>query len=207
MSITLFIIIITSLVSIAAFNNIKLFDQLKLYPAAMHSKSDAYRMASYALIHADWLHLIVNMYVLYNFGENGTEAMYKIAFGSKGILFFVLLYVGGAITSVIPSFEKHKNNFAYTAVGASGAVSAVVFAYILFNPLASFYFVFIPFPIPAYIFGFLYMGLSFYLAKQNRGNIGHDAHFFGALFGLMFTILLNKEIAIHFVEQLKSQWG
>lgn len=173
----------------------------------MHSKSDAYRIASYALIHADWLHLMVNMYVLYNFGENGTEAMYKIAFGAKGTLFFILLYVGGAITSVIPSYEKHKNNFGYTAVGASGAVSAVVFAYILFNPLASFYFVFIPFPIPAYIFGFFYMGLSYYLAKQNKGNIGHDAHFFGALFGLMFTILLNKEIAIHFVEQLKSQWG
>jgi len=206
-SITLFIIIITALVSITAFNNIKLFDQLKLYPAAMHSKSDAYRIASYALIHADWLHLMVNMYVLYNFGENGTEAMYKIAFGAKGTLFFILLYVGGAITSVIPSYEKHKNNFGYTAVGASGAVSAVVFAYILFNPLASFYFVFIPFPIPAYIFGFFYMGLSYYLAKQNKGNIGHDAHFFGALFGLMFTILLNKEIAIHFVEQLKSQWG
>lgn len=173
----------------------------------MHSAAEAYRVGTYALIHADWLHLIVNMYVLYNFGENGTEAMYKIAFGSKGLLFFILLYVGGAITSVIPSYEKHKHNYGYTAVGASGAVSAIVFAYILFNPLSSFYFVFVPFPIPAYIFGLLYMGISYYLARQNKGNIGHDAHFFGALFGLMFTILLNKEIAFHFVEQLKSQWG
>jgi membrane associated rhomboid family serine protease len=206
-SITLIIILVTSLVSITAFSNHQLFDQFKLYPASMRSGKDAYRLASYALVHADWLHLIVNMYVLYNFGENGTEAMYKIAFGNKGVFFFILLYVGGTITSVIPSFEKHKNNYGYTAVGASGAVSAVVFAYILFNPLASFYFVFIPFPIPAYIFGLLYMGISYYLAKQNKGNIGHDAHFFGALFGLMFSILLDKNIAIHFVEQLKSHLG
>jgi membrane associated rhomboid family serine protease len=187
-------IIITALVSLTAFNNTQIFDQLKLFPAAMGSGKDAYRMITYAFIHADWIHLLVNMYVLYNFGENGTEAMYNMAFGAKGLLFFILLYLGGIATSVIPSFEKHKNNFGYTAVGASGAVSAVVFAFILF-------------PIPAYIFGALYMGISYYLAKQNKGNIGHDAHFFGALFGIMFTILLDKEIAFRFVELLKERWS
>jgi membrane associated rhomboid family serine protease len=206
-SITLIIIIITALVSLVAFNNLRLFDQLKLFPAVMGSGKESYRMISYALIHADWIHLAVNMYVLYNFGENGTEMMYNMAFGSKGVLFFILLYVGGIATSVIPSFEKHKNNFGYTAVGASGAVSAVVFAFILFNPLQSFYFIFFPFPIPAYIFGALYMGISYYLAKQNRGNIGHDAHFFGALFGIIFTIMLDKEIAFRFVELLKERWS
>lgn len=207
MSVTLIIIIITAIVSITAFNNVQIFDQLKLFPAAMSSGKDAYRIASYGLIHADWIHLAVNMYVLYNFGEYGTELMYTLAFGAKGYLFFILLYVGGIVTSVIPSYEKHKNNFGYTAVGASGAVSAVVFAFILFNPLQSFYFFFIPFPIPAYIFGALYMGLSYYLAKQNKGNIGHDAHFFGALFGIMFTILLDKNIAVRFVELLKDHWS
>lgn len=207
MSITIIIVFITALVSITAFNNTTLFDRLKLFPSAMGSGKDAYRIASYALIHADWLHLAVNMYVLYNFGENGTEAMYRLAFGAKGVLFFILLYIGGVVTSVIPSYEKHKHNFGYTAVGASGAVSAVVFAFILFNPLQSFYFIFVPFPIPAYIFGALYMGISYYLAKQNKGNIGHDAHFFGALFGIMFTILLDKNIAIRFVELLKEHWS
>lgn len=206
MSITIIIIFITAVVSISAFNNVKLFDQLKLFPAAMSSGKDAYRIASYGLIHADWLHLAVNMYVLYNFGEHGTEYMYGAAFGVKGVLYFVLLYIGGMVTSVIPSYEKHKNNFGYTAVGASGAVSAVVFAYILFNPLQIFNFLFIPFDIPAYIFGALYMTISYYLAKQNRGNIGHDAHFFGALFGIMFTILLDKNIAIRFIEILKERW-
>ena len=195
------------MVSIAAFNNVQLFDRLKLYPAAMRSGKDGYRIASYAFIHADWMHLAINMYVLYNFGENGTELMYNLAFGNKGVLFFIILYIGGIVTSVIPSFEKNKHNYGYTAVGASGAVSAVVFAFILFNPLQIFNFLFIPFDIPAYIFGALYMGISYYLAKQNKGNIGHDAHFFGALFGLMFTILLDKNIAIRFVELLKAAWS
>jgi membrane associated rhomboid family serine protease len=206
-SVTLLIIFVTAIVSITAFNNVQLFDKLKLYPAAMRTGKDAYRIASYGLIHADWIHLAVNMYVLYNFGENGTELMYTLAFGAKGTLFFILLYIGGIVTSVIPSYEKHKNNFGYTAVGASGAVSSVVFAFILFNPLQSFYFIFIPFPIPAYIFGALYMGVSYYLAKQNRGKIGHDAHFFGALFGIMFTILLDKSLAVRFVELLKEHWS
>lgn len=207
MSVTLIIIFITAIVSISAFNNLKLFDQLKLFPAAMSSGKDAYRIASYGLIHADWLHLIINMYVLYNFGQQGTEFMYDAAFGAKGVLYFVLLYIGGMVTSVIPSYEKHKHNFGYTAVGASGAVSAVVFAYILFNPLQIFNFLFIPFDIPAYVFGALYMAISYYLAKQNRGNIGHDAHFFGALFGIMFTILLDKNIAVRFVEIIKAHWS
>lgn len=207
MSVTLIIILLTVVISIAAFNNSHYFDALKFYPAAMNSGKGAYRIFTYALIHADWIHLILNMYVLYNFGENGTELMYSIAFGAKGTLFFILLYIGGIITSVIPSYEKHKHNYGYTAVGASGAVSAIVFAYILFNPLQSFYFIFIPFPIPAYIFGALYLGISYYLAKQNKGNIGHDAHFFGALFGIMFTILIDKNIAVHFVELLKARWS
>jgi len=206
-SVTIIIIAVTAMVSIAAFNNVQLFDRLKLYPAAMRSGKDGYRIASYAFIHADWMHLAINMYVLYNFGENGTELMYNLAFGNKGVLFFIILYIGGIVTSVIPSFEKNKHNYGYTAVGASGAVSAVVFAFILFNPLQIFNFLFIPFDIPAYIFGALYMGISYYLAKQNKGNIGHDAHFFGALFGLMFTILLDKNIAIRFVELLKAAWS
>jgi len=206
-SVTTIIIFITAIVSISAFNNVKLFDQLKLFPAIMGSRAEAHRIASYGFIHADWMHLIINMYVLYNFGTHGTEYMYMAAFGTKGILYFILLYIGGIVTSVIPSYEKHKNNFGYTAVGASGAVSAVVFAYILFNPLQIFNFLFIPFDIPAYIFGLLYMIISYYLAKQNRGNIGHDAHFFGALFGIMFTILLDKNIAVRFVEILKERWS
>jgi membrane associated rhomboid family serine protease len=207
-SVTIIIICITAAVSIAAFSNIKLFDQLKLFPAIMTSNKEAHRIATYGLIHADWMHMLINMYVLYSFGaRNGTEFMYNGVFGAKGTLFYVLLYVGGLVTSVIPSYEKNKTNFGYTAVGASGAVSSIVFAYILFNPLNEFYFLFIPFAIPAYIFGAFYLGISYYLAKQNQGNIGHDSHFFGALFGIMFTILLDKNIAINFVEILKAHWS
>ncbi len=172
----------------------------------MQSAKDSYRLLSYAFIHADYLHLLVNMFVLYNFGSNGTELMYNLYFGTKGTLWYVLLYLGGAITAVIPAYEKNKSNYSYSAVGASGAVSAVVFAYILFSPLQSFYILFIPFPIPAYIFGILFLGISYYLAKQNKGNIGHDAHFFGAIFGLFFTVILNKDILFNFLEILKNKW-
>lgn len=207
MSITTVIIIITIGSSVWALQNHLVFDKFKFFPAIMGSGNQYYRFFTYGLIHADWLHLAVNMYVLYSFGSNGTEAIYKMAFGTKGVLFFILLYVGGVITSVIPSYEKHKNNPYYTAVGASGAVSAIVFAYILFQPTTSFMFLFIPFPIPAYIFGVGYLLLSYYLAQQNKGNIGHDAHLFGALFGLMFTILLDKQIAVNFYLQIAAAWS
>ena len=104
MSVTLLIIVITAFVSIAAFSNRQLFDRFKLHPAIMNSGGEAYRMFTYALVHADWLHLAVNMYVLYNFGENATETVYALAFGSKGILFYILLYLGGAVLSVFTSY-------------------------------------------------------------------------------------------------------
>lgn len=173
----------------------------------MSSQNQRYRLLTYAFVHADWMHLAFNMFVLYNFGSGGTEAIYKATFGTKGILFFILLYVGGIITSVIQSVEKNKNNYSYSAVGASGAVSAVVFAFILFYPLQPFYIMFIPIPIPAYIFGALYLIISFVLSRQNKGNIGHDAHFYGAIFGLLFTILLDKKILTHFIQQLAANWA
>ncbi len=201
LSITNIIIGVTLLFSIRAFSNPELFYKMKFYPSVMDRRDQAYRFLSYALVHADYLHLGINMYVLYTFG-NFTEDMYGLAFDLKGKLYYVLLYWAAAFTSVIPSFEKHKTHTWYTAVGASGAVSAVVFASIMFNPTAGMGLLFIPFYIPSWLFGLLYLGYSYFMAQKGKDNIGHDAHFFGALFGIMFTVLLNYRIGVAFVNTI-----
>lgn len=167
----------------------------------MNSSKEGYRFFSYALVHADYLHLFVNMYVLYTFGEL-VETYYMLAFGSKGRFFFFLLYWGAAFTSVIPGFEKNRRNPGYSAVGASGAVSAIVFAAILFRPDMKMGLLFLPIMLPAWIFGLLYLTYSYYMAQKGNSLIGHDAHFFGALFGIFFTILLNYKIGIAFINTI-----
>ena len=124
------------------------------------------------------------------------EQSYGYYFGLKGILYYLLLYIGGTALSTVPSYGKYKDDYSYTAVGASGAVSAVVFASIVFDPLNKIYIFLIPFGIPAIIFGILYLGYSWYMGKKNIDNIGHDAHFWGAVFGFVFTILLKPVLLV-----------
>ena len=201
MYITYAIIILTAAVSIPAFNNPELFARLRFNAYIIKSNNQWYRFFSYALLHADWAHLAVNMFVLYSFGEQ-VEVLMKYYFGVKGNLFFVLLYVGGVALSTVPSFVKHKNDSWYNAVGASGAVSAVVFSSIIFLPSSKIMFLLFPFPIPAVVFGVLYLVFSAYMAKKGNDNIGHDAHFWGAVYGAVFTIILKPALALLFVQQL-----
>ncbi len=203
MSITLIIIIGTVIISMAAFQNAQLFEKLRFDPYGMRVNKDWHRFFSYALLHADWGHLLINMFVLYSFGRN-VEFLFAYFFGGKAILYFILLYVGGVFISVIPSFEKHKNNPYYIAVGASGAVSAVLFSSILMYPQGKIMFLLLPIPIPAFIFGILYLVYSAYMAKRAKDNVGHDVHFWGAIFGLLFTTLLNPDFALNFIAQITS---
>jgi membrane associated rhomboid family serine protease len=123
-------------------------------------------------------------------------------FEAKGNIYLAILYVGGIVLSVVPAFEKHKHDIWYNAVGASGAVSAVVFSSIIFYPTSKLMLFLIPVPIPAVLFGILYLVYSAYMAKRATDNIGHDAHFWGALFGVVFTILLKPQLAVLFIQQL-----
>ncbi|HNW70875.1 MAG TPA: rhomboid family intramembrane serine protease, partial [Bacteroidales bacterium] len=183
-----------------------MFYRLKFNPyLALHSKQ-WYRFFSYALVHAGWLHLFINMFVLYSFGDVVIQA-YTMLFGIKGYYFYGLLYVGAVMISVLPSFGKHKNDPLYNAVGASGAVSAVVFASILFVPTGKIAIFPIPFGIPAFIFGILYLLYSAYMGKRGKDNIGHDAHFWGAVFGILFTIAIKPRIALYFVDQIRMFFG
>lgn len=200
------IIAITAVVSIIAMTNPGLFYRLKFNPyLALHSKQ-WYRFFSYALVHAGWLHLFINMFVLYSFGDVVIQ-YYTMLFGIKGYYYYGLLYVGAVMISVLPSFGKHKNDPLYNAVGASGAVSAVVFASIMFVPTGKITIFPIPFGIPAFIFGILYLVYSAYMGKRGKDNIGHDAHFWGAVFGVIFTIAIKPRIALYFVEQIRMFFG
>ena len=203
---TLAIIGITAVTSLIAFSNRELFDRMKFNPFAAKHSRQYWRFFTYALLHADWMHLIINMWVLWSFGRV-VEGAYSSNFGQKWVLMYLLLYIGGVMMSVLPSFGKHKNNPAYNAVGASGAVSAVVFASILFLPTGTIRLFPIPIGIPAFVFGVLYLVYSWYMGKRGRGNIGHDAHFWGAIFGIVFTIVSKPRVALYFWSQVSGLLG
>ena len=186
-SITLIIIIATSIISFIAFSNHKLLDQFIFYPPAVR-RGQVYRFFSCGLIHADWGHLIFNMISLYLFGE-AVEAKFMEAFGPLGKLVYLGMYVLALGVSVIPTYINNKDNYHYRSLGASGAVSAVIFAGILFFPLAKLGLFFIPIYVAGFIFGILYLLVSGWLDKRGGGNINHSAHIFGALFGIGFTII------------------
>ena len=195
-TITLVIIIITCIISITAFSNQKIINDLIFYPPAVSQNKQWYRLFSYGLIHADFIHLAFNMYVLYGFGE-GLEYKFGDIFGtSLGKIMYLLLYVLGLLFSIIPTYKKNQNNSGYSSLGASGAVSAVLFACIVLYPTSKLGMLFIPgLKIPAYIFGGVYLGISYYLSKKGTSNINHEAHYWGAVFGIVFTMLTTYFIA------------
>ena len=186
-SITLIIIIATSIISFIAFSNHKLLDQFIFYPPAVR-RGQIYRFFSCGLIHADWGHLIFNMISLYLFGE-AVESKFMEAFGPLGKLVYLGMYILALAASVIPTYINNKDNYHYRSLGASGAVSAVIFAGILFFPLAKLGLFFIPIYVAGFLFGIIYLLVSGWLGKRGGGNINHSAHIFGALFGVGFTII------------------
>ncbi|MFC2111422.1 rhomboid family intramembrane serine protease [Bacteroidota bacterium] len=195
------IIAITALVSIRAFSNHELFDKLKFNAYSIKHSKEGYRFLSYGLLHADWMHLLINMFVLHSFGKI-VMIFFDFHFEAKSFLYFLCLYVGGITLSTIASYIKHKENYYYNAVGASGAVSAVLFSSIILYPKGEIFLMFIPIPISSPIFGLLYLAYSFWMSKKANDNIGHDAHFWGAVFGIIFTIAIRPEFFTNFIDNL-----
>ena len=186
-TITLIIIIITVLVSVAAFNNNKVQNDLIFYPPAVTQNNQWYRFITCGLIHADFGHLLFNMLSLYFFGPSVEEEFMEI-FGEKGKFIYLLLYISALVVSLLPTYFKHKNDSQYRSLGASGAVSAVIFAGLMLAPGTEVYIFFIPIPIPGFIFAPLYVLVSAILDKRGRDNINHSAHIWGGLYGLLFVI-------------------
>lgn len=208
MNITLIIIIITSIISYTGFSNPKLIDRLIFYPPAVSNQKQWYRFFSCALIHADFTHLLFNMFSFYSFGAF-VEANFNFLFGSMGSILYVALYVISQFLCLIPTYVKHKNDYSYNSLGASGAVSAVIFAGIFLSPLQRLGLLFIPIPIPVFIFGILYLGITAYLDKKGRGNLNHSAHLFGALAGIGLLLIFGAAFSTenllgNFIEQIRS---
>lgn len=208
LDITTIIIIITALVSIGGFSNQKIIDDLVFYPPAVSQRNQWYRFITCGLIHADWGHLIFNMLALYLFGRN-LEFYFSQIFVGSGKFIYLLMYVTALAVSVVPTYSRHKNNYQYRSLGASGAVSAVIFSSILFDPITGIGLFFIPIYIAGFLFGFIYLLISYYLDKRGNGNINHSAHIFGALYGIAFTIIAARLFSDYpvlsaFIDQIRN---
>jgi membrane associated rhomboid family serine protease len=198
MSLTLLILILTLVTSIFAFSNPVWMSKLMFRPYAIVYHKEWYRFFTYGFVHADFIHLLVNLWVLYIFGEV-VEASLIMLKGSHGVLYFILLYVGGLLFSPLLSLRKHKEDMHYAAVGSSGAISAIVFAFILMYPLAPLMIFPIPISIPAFIFGMAYIAYSWYMSRRSSDHIGHDAHLLGAIFGLIYMIIIEPSLFFRFL--------
>lgn len=194
---TVSLIVITVIVSLAAFSIPQLKARLIFWPPAMQ-KGQFDRFITHGFVHADGTHLLFNMITLFFFG-NIIEGFYRQYFYDLG---FVLFYLGGLIFAILPSYLKHKNDIHWASLGASGAVSAVLFAYILFEPWRLIFVFFIP--VPAIIFALLYVLYSLWAGKQRRDNINHSAHLWGAAYGVIVTILIQPKVIPHFINKLVS---
>ncbi|MBX7109250.1 MAG: rhomboid family intramembrane serine protease [Chitinophagales bacterium] len=197
--ITLVLIIITVAVSIAAFQSEDLRNRLLMNPYVVKHDRQWYRFISSGFIHANWTHLLFNIIVFYSFSSI-VKYYYDAHFGMRATWYFLILYLGGMIISDLPTYIRHQNHPWYNSLGASGAVSAVLFAFIFFDPLGTIYFYFLP--MPGIVMGILYLGYSWYMAKQGGDNINHDAHFYGAVFGIVYTFLLKPSLGLDFFHKL-----
>lgn len=203
MTVTNIIVGITVLISYLAMNNYSLKEKLMHIPYLEKREKDYFRFLSSGFIHADWMHLGINMFVLWQFG-NIVESWFKLGFGSQmGGIYFLAMYLGSIIFADLPSYYKHRDHSHYRALGASGGVSGVFFASAVFQPWSMIYLYGI-IGIPTIVAGVLYLVYSSYAAKQNRDNIGHDAHFYGAVFGFIFTILVNPSFLNHFIQRIQD---
>ena len=191
MNIVSIIIAITVLISFQANKNPDLKQRFLYIPFQLKHNNEYYRLISHIFIHADISHLAFNMISLYFLGS--TLSYYFIDYYGLqlGTSYLLILYFAGAIFASLPSFLKQQDNSAYRSLGASGAVSAVIFAAILWDPSLSLGILFIPFPIPAYIFGPIYLAVEYFSMKRGGTGIAHDAHLGGAVFGILFVLLLN----------------
>ena len=196
--VTYALIAITCVVSWIAFNNRKLADRLILWPPAIDKHKQYDRLVTYGFIHADFMHLLFNMITLFFFGQQ-IEALMT---GLVGIWVYPVFYLSALVVSILPTYLKNQHNPNYLSLGASGAVSAVLFAFILIAPWQRILVLFIP--LPAIIFAVLYVGYSVWMDRRGGDRINHSAHLAGAAYGVMFLIIMRPQVLQHFLRELQS---
>ncbi len=196
------IFIFTVITSIYAFSNPTVYGKFMLHPYSISRGERLYSLVTSGLIHKDWMHLIFNMISYFFFAFQLEKTL--VSLSSWGHVQCAVLYIISIVLSDITSIIKHKDHFWFNSLGASGAVCAVVFSYILFYPLNKMIIFPIPIPIPAVLYGFLFLGYCWYAARDSRDAINHDAHFYGALTGILITIIFHPDVAGYFIRQLSG---
>lgn len=201
-SVTLILIVLTVGVTLVAFRDSGVMERLILWPPAVNRGQQYYRLISYGLIHADGAHLLFNMVTLYFFGS-AMEGIFEQYIGAAG---YVGFYAGGLLVSILPSYLANRDNPNYRSLGASGAVSAVLFAFILIQPWAMLYVFFIP--APAIVFAVAYVAYSIWMDRRGRDNVNHSAHLWGAAYGVIFMLIMEPRVLQFFWNQLTHpNWG
>jgi membrane associated rhomboid family serine protease len=187
-----------------------MINDLIFYPPAVTTQKQWYRFFTCGLIHADAGHLIFNMLSFYFFGEM-VENAFRGFFTDGGRWLYLLMYVSALFVSLLPTYLRHRDDYSYRSLGASGAVSAVLFAGLVLQPTAKIYMFFIPIGIPGFIFGPLYLLLTAYLDKRGGGNINHSAHLWGALYGLVFVFAVGyaagQDVLGTFISSVRQYLG
>ena len=201
-NITYIIIAATVIVSMYAFNNESVLRGFIMNPYVINSRKQYYRFLTSGFIHKDHMHLLLNMVTFYFFG-GVIEQVFGIIFGAMGGIYFIALYLLAIVVSDIPTFLKNRANPGYNSLGASGGVAAVIFASIILLPMQDICLYF-ALCMPGFILGTLYLIFSYYQGRKANDGINHDAHLYGALFGLLFCAILIPSSLPHFVEQVMS---
>jgi membrane associated rhomboid family serine protease len=194
--ITLIIIAITSIVSFMALKNSRLLNDLLLWPPAIARQREYHRLVTYGLVHADFGHLLFNMVTLFFFGRV-MEGFFSARLGAFG---FALFYIGGLVASILPTYLKNRNNPQYRSLGASGAVSAVLFAFILLAPWQMI--IVLVVPLPAIVYAVAYTAYSIYMDRRGGGYVNHSAHLWGAAYGVLVTVLVDPRVLPYFLNTL-----
>ncbi len=195
MGITLIIVAVTVIISVLAWQSPALMQRLMFYPPAVE-RGQVDRLVTHGFVHTDGMHLLFNMFTLYSFGQT-IEPFLSERIGRVGYLLFYLL---GIVVAILPTYFKHRHDIGYRSLGASGAVSAILFAFILLAPWSTLGVFFIP--VPAIVFAILYVGYSVWADGQGRGNINHSAHLVGGIYGMLAMILIEPAIVPHFFDAL-----
>lgn len=192
------LIAVTVVVSWLAFDRPRLLDRLILWPPAIDRKKQYDRLLTHGFIHADWSHLLFNMITLYFFGR----AIERVISQLIGPLGFLLFYLSAIVIAILPTYLRHRHDPHYRSLGASGAVSAVLFAFILLQPWTLIFVFFLP--MPAILYAVAYVGYSFWMDKRGGDNINHSAHLSGAIYGVLFMLLMEPRVAGVFLQRLMN---